>query len=170
VLAAVGLLVLAPSAVRADDIVVSFDIPLETEIVILVIVLTPFTIALAAVEAIVLNYYLALGYWRALKYAFAANAVSIALGFAWRAVLGEEGWKMSIQTGQVDRIALLFARSFFITLIEEGLVIALLAGMAVNRKATLAAVFLANVVSYVLLAALLGGMYLMSTPHTPGYR
>jgi hypothetical protein len=170
VLAAIALLVLAPAAVHADDIVVSFDIPLEIEIVLLLIVLTPATIALAAVEAIVLNYYLALGYRRSLKYAFVANAVSIALGFAWRAILGEEGWKMSIQTGQVDRIAVLFARSFFITLIEEGLVVALLAGMTVNRKATLMAVFLANLVSYVLLAALLGGMHLMSTPHTPGYR
>ena len=170
VLAAIALLVLAPAAVRADDIVVSFDIPLEIEIAILLIVLTPATVALAAVEAIVLNYFLGLGYWRCLMYAFLANAVSIALGFAWRAVLGEEGWKMSLQTGQVDRIAALFLRSFIITFVEEGLVISLLVGTAVNRKTTLAAVFLANVVSYVLLAVLLGGLHAASTPHTPVYR
>jgi hypothetical protein len=143
-LASVAVLVFAAAPALADP----FSAEMMVTGLIALIVVIPFSIATWFIEAAVLNYILKLDYSLAFTYSLVANLVSFFLGLIWASVLGESGWKAAFMFGQLDRMALLFLRSFVVTVAEEGLIILLLVGKGRDNKTTLGAVLAANAVSY----------------------
>jgi hypothetical protein len=121
----------------------------------LVFVVIPFSIATWFIEAAVLNYILELGYWRCFVYSLLANLATFFLGLIWAKALGEGGWKGAFMLGQLGRLALLFLRSFVVTVAEEGCIIVLLVGKQRDAKATLGAVLAANALTYAIGAPLI---------------
>ena len=106
------------------------------------------------IEAAILNHYLRLGYWKLFGLSALVNVVSTALGLEfWPLVFRGEGWKAAIVMGSLDRLAVLFLRSFVLTVAEEALILAL----ALRRRvrAIILAVVLANLVTYALAAIIM---------------
>ncbi len=113
------------------------------------------TLGVSLLEGYVMDRVLHLGYRRCFWYAVAANVVSTVLGTVWYFAGGETGWKTALAQGEFDRVRVLFARSFVITLAEETVVVALLARKQRGAGDVFLAMVAANVASYVLLLLLI---------------
>jgi len=146
-LAVVAWLALAAAPAVADDLnvgMMSFALGMYA------LVGIAFGLATWVIEAAVLNHFLKLGYFRCFVYAVVANFVSFLLGMAWASVLREPGWKKAVMAGEMNRVALLFLRSFAATVVEEGALIVLLVGKQRRARVTLGAVVAANAVTYMI--------------------
>jgi hypothetical protein len=106
------------------------------------------------IEAWILNAFLKLGYRRALAYSILANLASALLSLLWAGMFQEGGWKIALLSHHWGILARLLVRSYVVTTAEEGMVVALLMR---NRRSTgtvFAAVGVANLASYALIAAM----------------
>jgi len=129
-----------------------------------VILVLTYLAATVLIEAASLNTYLKLGYWPCLRYAFLANVVSALLGAAWYfaakagSAPGEYvGWKSAFVAREASfaLMAWMFLRSFIVTSVSEGLVLAPLLSGRRGMGAIVKGVVFANCLSYILSALVL---------------
>ncbi|MCX6377523.1 MAG: hypothetical protein NTU88_16060 [Armatimonadetes bacterium] len=116
-----------------------------------------YAISTFIIEGIILQMLLQRGWGRSFALATVANIVSATIGLMWYLAQGVSpgGWKEALAMGSHDRLALLFARSYLITVAEETVVIGLMLGKSVQFKTTFKAVVITNLISYVLTAFLM---------------
>ena len=116
-----------------------------------------YAVATFVVEGIILNMLLKQGWGRSFALATFANLVSAGIGLMWFHAQGGEpgGWKQAFVMGSYDRLALLFVRSYLITVAEETVVIGLALANIVQFRKVFKAVVVMNLVSYVLTAFLM---------------
>ena len=113
------------------------------------------------IEAWILNAFLKLGYRRALAYSVLANLASALLSLLWAGMFREGGWKIALLSHEWGTLARLLVRSYVVTVAEEGMVVALLMRNRRSIGTVLAAVALANLASYALIAV----MYPLTITH-----
>jgi hypothetical protein len=151
--AAAGLSVLAAAPARANDIIFG-DIGLMLGFL---AALPIYSVATWLIEAGVLSAFFRMGYWQCVGYAAAANIVSTGVGLLWMMSSGGGGWKIELARRQlpVDRLAVLFIRSFLVTVAVETIVVMSMLRKEVDFRTGLKAVASANAVSYALTAGVL---------------
>jgi len=120
-------------------------------------VIIAYAIATFVIEGIILQMLLQQGWGRSFALAAAANIVSAGIGLIWYVAQGgyPGGWKTAFAEGEHDRLALLFVRSYLITVAEETVVIGLALANLVQFRKVFKAVVITNLVSYVLTAFLM---------------
>jgi len=106
------------------------------------------------IEAWILNAFLKLGYRRALAYSILANLASALLSLLWAGMFREGGWKIALLSHEWGALARLFVRSYVVTVAEEGMAVALLMRNRRSIGTVFAAVAVANLASYALIAVM----------------
>jgi len=155
--AAAALLLLAASAAQADDL---FTPAALGKGLTLMLASSPlawaiYTAVICLIESVVLKVFLRAGYLRCLGYAVVANAVSAAISAMWYFTGGNLGWKTAWILERWASVAVLLIRSYLVTVAVEALVVSLMVRGRRSSAITLAAVAVANVVTYGLTAVLM---------------
>lgn len=140
---------------RANDI--NFGAGLTAWGEVMTSVIIAYAVSTFIIEGILLNMLLKQGWGRSFALATVANIVSATIGLMWYVAQGgfPGGWKEAFAMGSHNRLALLFVRSYLITVAEETVVVGLMLGKSVQFKTTFKAVAITNLISYVLTAFLI---------------